>query len=74
MNHIDIVVGALGAITSFGAAAFWLCASLIKVPDNLDTFIGGLQRMGRLNTYGAGCACVAALSATYAFVRSIEHL
>jgi hypothetical protein len=39
------------------AAAFWLRAALITVPDNIDTFVTELQRAGRWNAAGAA-ACV----------------
>jgi hypothetical protein len=66
----DQAVATVGVIASLTAAVLWLWASLIKVPDNIDTFIGELQRIGRLNAWGATAACVAALCAAYAFWRS----
>ena len=71
MATADTVVGSLGFLMSLLAAGLWLCASLIKVPDNIDTFIGVLQRIGRLNAYGAGAACAASLCAAYTFARSV---
>ncbi|MFT9640138.1 hypothetical protein ACMZ49_22925, partial [Alcaligenes phenolicus] len=67
----DIAVGIVGAVASLGAAVFWLWSALIQVPNNIDTFIGELQRIGRMNGRGAICACVAAACASYAFLRSI---
>lgn len=49
-----------GGIT---AAVFWLWASLVSVPDNLDTFIAELQWISRLNSFGAAGASVASLAA-----------
>ena len=49
-----------GGIT---AAVFWLWASLVSVPDNLDTFIAELQWISRLNAFGAASASVASLAA-----------
>ncbi len=39
------------------AAVFWLAAALIGVRDQIDNFIGDLQRSGRWNTAGAFAAC-----------------
>jgi hypothetical protein len=70
--RLDIIVGALGVLTAFAAAVFWLWVFLIPVPENLDTFIGDLQRISQINGYGAGCACAAALCGAYAFARTIR--
>lgn len=50
---------------------FWLWASLIKVSTNIDTFIGVLQQIGRVNALGAASACGAAMCGVYTFARSI---
>jgi len=63
-----IVVSGIGATAAAFAAGFWLWASLIPVPDNIDTFIGELQRISRINAYGAMSACVAAISGVVLFV------
>jgi hypothetical protein len=70
VERIDFIVGIVGVVASFGAAAFWLWASLIKVPDNMDTFIQALQHAGRINSWT--CACIAAICGTYAFSRNIR--
>jgi hypothetical protein len=69
MTKLDFFFGFLGVITSLGAAGLWLWSSLIKVPDNIDTFIGALQRIGRVNAWAALCSCGAAVCAAYAFAR-----
>jgi hypothetical protein len=71
LTVLDITIGGIGALTSFAAGVFWLWASVIVVPANIDTFIGVLQRIGRINAYGAWCACAAALCAAYVFLRSV---
>ena len=53
------------------AAYWWLRASLVKVPDNIDTIVAALQRASRLNAYGAGAAVVAALCAAFLFARQM---
>ncbi|HEU4342024.1 MAG TPA: hypothetical protein VFU31_10670 [Candidatus Binatia bacterium] len=71
---LDIVVGGIGMAAAIVAAALWLYASLIAPPDNLDTFIGELQRIARLNAYAAWAAVVAALCAAYLFGRQNRWL
>lgn len=70
MSAADKWVAAVGALSSIGAAVFWLWASLIPVPDNQDTFIGALQRASRFNAVAAACAAVASVCAAYGFVKS----
>lgn len=65
-------ISILGLFASLSAAVCWLRASLIEVPDNIDTFIGELQRIGRWNAWGATAACVAALCAAYLFFIKVE--
>ena len=69
---INAVVAGLGAVAGLLAAALWLWASLVPVPDNIDTFIGALQRASRLNAYGGGAAAMAALCASFLFARQVE--
>ena len=69
---INAVVAGLGAVAGVMAAALWLWASLVPVPDNIDTIVGALQRASRLNAYGAGAAAVAAVCAAILFARQIE--
>ena len=66
------VVSGTGTLASLFAAVFWLWASLVPVPDNMDTFIDALQQIAQLNAYGAGSAVVAALSATVLFARQFR--
>lgn len=66
----SMIVGIIGAFAAVAAAVFWAWASIIKVPDNIDTFIRVLQRIGRLNAYAASCAVVAALCAAYGFASA----
>jgi hypothetical protein len=65
----ELIVATIGVVASLLAAYWWLRASLVEVPDNVDTFIGELQKASRLSAYGAKAAVVAALCAAYAFVR-----
>jgi hypothetical protein len=45
MSAADKWVAGVGAATSIAAAFFWFWASIIPVPDNLDTFIRVLRRI-----------------------------
>ena len=71
---INTIVSGLGALAGIVAAGFWFGASLVPVPDNVDTFIGVLQRASRLNAYAASAAFVAALCVTYLFARQLVEL
>jgi hypothetical protein len=61
------LVNVVGSIAAIIAAGLWLYASLITVPNNIDTIVGELQRISRWNAYAAWAAVVAALCAGYAF-------
>jgi hypothetical protein len=71
MSPIDKIVTAVGLVASLAAAGFWLWGSVIEVPDNIDTIVGELQRIGRLNAWAALAALIAALCAAYAFWRQL---
>jgi hypothetical protein len=71
MSPIDKIVTAVGMVTSLAAAGFWLWGSAIEIPDNIDTIVGELQRIGRLNAWAALAALIAALCAAYAFWRQL---
>jgi hypothetical protein len=45
------VVNAITAVASAVAASCWLRSALIQVPDNIDTIVGELQRIGYWNTW-----------------------
>jgi hypothetical protein len=69
MIYLDGGVALAGIMSSLAAAGLWLYASRIEVPDNIDTFIGELQRISRWNALAAVAAAIAALCAAYAFAR-----
>lgn len=71
MTPVDKVIAIVGLVASLGAAGFWLWASIIEIPDNIDTIVGELQRVGRLNAWAALAALVAAVCAAYAFWRAL---
>jgi hypothetical protein len=68
MTLLDKIVSSLGLLASLAAAVFWLWASLLKVPDDIDTFVQELQRVGGLNAIAAGSACFAAICAAGNFL------
>ena len=47
MGKLDSIISIAGVISTLLAAYWWFRASLIQVPDNIDTFIGVLQRIGK---------------------------
>jgi hypothetical protein len=51
----------IGVVAALAAAGLWLRASVIDVPDNIDTIAGEIQRVGRWNTWAAFASFVAAL-------------
>jgi hypothetical protein len=66
---LDKIVGIIGVVAALAAAGLWLRASVIDVPDNIDTIVGELQRMGRWNAWAAFVSCIAALCGAYALWR-----
>lgn len=60
----------VGAIASLVSAGLWLWASLIPVPDNIDTFIAELRRISEVNACAAMAAAIAALCAALSFSPS----
>ncbi len=65
------IISGIGAALAAVAAGFWLWASLVAVPDNIDRFIGVLQKIGRLNAYGAAAASGAALCGLALFLSGM---
>ena len=41
-KEILTIISGLGAAAALLAAGFWFRASILEVPDNIDTFIGAL--------------------------------
>jgi hypothetical protein len=72
MSAVDKFVTSIGLVASLAAAGFWLWASLIDVPNNIDTIVGELQRIGRVNAWAASAALIAAVCAAYAFGRELS--
>jgi hypothetical protein len=58
---IHIFFRGILALAALLAAGFWLRSALIEVPDNIDTIVAELQRVGRWNSMAAGASCATAL-------------
>jgi hypothetical protein len=65
------IVGGVGVIASIFAATFWFWASVLKVPDNIDTFIPALQEISQVNAWGAGAASVAGICAAIIWLAAL---
>jgi hypothetical protein len=74
MTRIDYVVGIAGGLSSLTAAVLWWYASVLEVPDNIDTFIRELQRISQWNSYAAMASGVTAVCAAYAFAKQVNWL
>ena len=55
-----IAIRVLVAIAALLAAGCWLRSALIKVPNNIDSIVGELQRIGHGNSLAAFASCAAA--------------
>ena len=60
-------IAGIGTVAAAVAAVFWFWSATITVPDNIDTFIGELQRISRYSAYGATAAGVAAICGAIVF-------
>ena len=65
-NMITTIAG-IGTVAALVAALFWFWSSMITVPDNINTFIGKLQKISRLSAYAAMAAGVAAICGAIVF-------
>ena len=73
MTTIDKIIGAIGALASILAAVFWLRSALLDVPDNIDTIVRELQRIGWWNSAAAWAAVVASLCAALIFLKQFPY-
>ena len=62
-DEVVLVLKAVVVVGGLIAAAFWLSSARVTVPNNQDTFIAALQRIGKLNSIGAAGASAAAIAA-----------
>jgi hypothetical protein len=72
MSTLDKIIGIVGTLSSISAAAFWLRSATIEVPDNIDTIVRELQRIGWWNSAAAQAAVVASLCAAWLFVKQLS--
>ena len=57
---LHLIVRASPAVAAIVAAVLWFVSSRIKVPNDIDTIVGQLQRIGRWNSRAALASCIAA--------------
>jgi len=72
VSTLDKAAGIIGVLAALAAAGLWLRASVIDVPNNIDTIVGELQRMGRWNASAAFASFVAALCGAYALWSQLK--
>jgi hypothetical protein len=65
------IVGGMGVIAAAFAAFFWFWASVIEVPDDIETFIAALQQVSRVNAWGVTAAGVAAVCAAITWAAAL---
>jgi len=51
----------IGAVAALIAAVCWFYSARIEMPDNIDTFIGELRRIGYWNGWAASASYIAAI-------------
>lgn len=71
LRVVDLIIGIIGTIALVLAAICWWKAASIDVPDNIDIFIGELQRAARWNAWAARAAVVGALCGAWTYGRSL---
>jgi hypothetical protein len=64
---MTLAIQLLGLFSSGAAAMLWLRGAFIAVPNNLDTIVQELQRIGHWNAAAAVCSCVAFACQAYLF-------
>jgi hypothetical protein len=69
-DEVVLVLEAVVVVGGLIAAAFWLASANVTVPDNQDSFIAALQRIGKLNSTGAAGASAAAIAALVLWTTS----
>ena len=67
------IVRVIVAVAAMTAAILWFNSARIEVPDNIDTIVQELQRIGYWNGWAARCSCFAAfLGAVDVVLTTIE--
>jgi hypothetical protein len=69
-DEVALVLEAVVVVGGLIAAAFWLASANVTVPDDRDSFIAALQRIGKLNSIGAAGASAAAIAALVLWITS----
>jgi hypothetical protein len=72
MSHT--IVRVIVAVAAMTAAVLWFNSARVEVPDNIDTIVQELQRIGYWNGWAARCSCIAAfLGAVDVVLTTIER-
>ena len=69
-DEVVLVLKAVVVVGGLIAAAFWLASARVTVPDDQDSFLTALQRIGKLNSIGAAGASAAAIAALVLWAMS----
>ena len=70
---LRIIVRVIVDVAAMTAAVLWFNSARIEVPDNIDTIVQELQRIGYWNGWAARCSCFAAfLGAVDVVLTTIE--
>ena len=75
-QDILTIISGFGAVAALFAAGCWFRASILEVPDNIDTFIGELKRISRIKASGRLSATVSAIcgATIFGFVNATNIL
>ncbi len=74
MNLVDLIVGIVGITAFVVSTSLWIYASRIDVSDNIDAFIGELQRSAKWNARAALATGIAVACAAWEFIRGMGWL
>ena len=75
LNTLHTVARVVLALMALIAAILWFISARIEVPDNIDTIVRGLQRIGFWNGWASVFSCIAALfGALDVFLTMIETI
>jgi hypothetical protein len=61
IRSVVLVAGGLAALLWLLSGVFWALSANVEIGDNIDAFIGDLQRAGYWNAWAARAACAAAV-------------
>jgi hypothetical protein len=75
LNTLHTVARVVLALMALIAAILWFISARIEVPDNIDTIVRRLRRIGFWNGWASVFSCIAALFGTLdVFLTMIETI